>query len=53
MCDRDRDSIGVSSVFKVIRSSAVIERIFPTRVLSCEDTVERRKWKSPLVECTI
>ncbi len=47
MCDRD--SVGVSSIFKVIRNDGTLDRMFPTYDLSCEDTTARWKWNQAYV----
>jgi hypothetical protein len=52
MGECDRDTIGVSSIFKEICSAAALARMLPTRDLRCEDTDTRWKWNSPLVEFT-
>jgi hypothetical protein len=36
----DCDTIGVSSIFKVIRSAAALARMLPTCAVSCEDTAD-------------
>ncbi len=41
----DLEDIGVSSIFKTIRSDEVLVRMFPTLDLRCEDNTDRRKWK--------
>jgi hypothetical protein len=46
----DRDTIGVPSIFIVIRSVAALGRMLTTLPLTCVENVERQKWKSPLVE---
>ncbi len=42
MCDRQ--TIGVTSIFKTIRSAAALVRMLPTLDLRCEENAERRKW---------
>ena len=52
-CDRwvcDLDTTGETSIFSVILSAAVLERMLPTFDLSCEENVVCLKWKWPLVD---
>ncbi len=47
----DRDTIGVPSIFKVIRNVTVLTRMLSTLPFNCVENTVWWKWKSPLVEC--